>query len=143
MSIRIWKKENMTRTSPHCDRDAEVHRIQCGWLSRVTFISKSAILSIGHVWKTMSLKVVDKNWFFLRNLLELTNSRLVCTLFILKHFKYKKDFFFLNTNWPFAEVGSRRLHFFQFRIASFLINAIWFVKIHFICSSRKDGYYKQ
>ena len=60
-----------------------------------------------------------------------------------KMFHMQKDFFFLNTNWPVAEVGSRSLHFFHLRTATFLIYAIWFVKIYVIhSSSRKDGYYE-
>ena len=53
------------------------------------------------------------------------------------------DFFFLNINRPVAEVGSQSLHFPKVRMATFLISAIWFVRIYFIHnSSWKNGYYE-
>ena len=45
------------------------------------------------------------------------------------------DFFFLNINWPVAEVGLQSLHFSRGQHGSFLINAIWFVRIYVIHNS--------
>ena len=70
-------------------------------------------------------------------------SKTCITIIYTKMFHIQKDFFFLNINWPAAEVGSQSLHFFQFKMANFLINAIWFDKIYAIhSSSRKDDYYE-
>ena len=58
-------------------------------------------------------------------------------------FHIQKDLFFLNINWLVAEAESRSLHFFQFRMATFLINVIWLVKTYVIQSSScKDGYHE-
>ena len=61
-----------------------------------------------------------------------------------KMFHIQKDLFFLNINWLVAEVETQSLHFFHFRIATFLINVIWLFKTYVThSSSHKDGYHEQ
>ena len=52
------------------------------------------------------------------------------------------DVFFLNINWPAAEIGSCSHP--EVRMVAFLISAIWFVRIYVIRNARwKNGYYEK
>ena len=138
----------------HCScRDAKVHRIQCGWLFRVAFISQTAILPLGLTSRGENYATQSRiNELIISQKSSWVNkSKTSMYIVYTKMFHIQKDFFILNINWPVCiqsaflhlNINWRSLHFFQFKMANFLINAIWFVKIYVIhSSSGKDDYYE-
>ena len=103
-----------------------------------------AILPVGstsldkYSWgENMPFKLKELNWLFLRNLSELRDPSFACALFILKCFTYKRLIQHMLRLDRQIWVSPR------FKMATFLIRAIWFVRIYAILNSnRKNDCYE-